>query len=257
VSHPADPGRTWPVTSLPDSDPLTVLITGEDWLDPLCPLLRARDGSWRSASPMREHRCWATDPPSEPPVMTQQRLCLVRAHDGCERFLHARELRSAALAREHTDRGDFILLRLRPGGARVRRVPSRSAQLGERIAALRDAIADRTQEVPRAAWVAGGVAAVILVLVVAFAVGGGGGRHGAGTLPGVSGPSVDGSGSPGDVTDVIGPDGLRRYRIVEGDTLRSISDRYGVSVRDLRAVNDLGDPPRLVPGEEIVIPASG
>ena len=86
----------------PTAGPLAVIITGEDWLDPICPFLRARDGSWRSASPMREHRCWATDPPSELPVLTQQRLCLVRAHDGCERFLHARELRSAALARERT-----------------------------------------------------------------------------------------------------------------------------------------------------------
>ena len=72
-----------------------------DWLDVICPYLRAADGTWRSASPAREHRCWALEPIIELPGLTQQRLCLTQAHAGCERFLHAQDRRAAALARDH------------------------------------------------------------------------------------------------------------------------------------------------------------
>ena len=51
-----------------------------DWLDVICPYLRAADGTWRSAVPAREHRCWAFEPVIELPGLTQQRLCLTQAH---------------------------------------------------------------------------------------------------------------------------------------------------------------------------------
>jgi LysM repeat protein len=52
----------------------------------VCPFLVASDGAWRSASPAREHRCGATDPPSRLPIDRQQQLCLVAAHLDCPLF---------------------------------------------------------------------------------------------------------------------------------------------------------------------------
>lgn len=226
--------------------PLAVVITGEDWLDKICPFLRARDGSWRSASPAREHRCWATDPPSELPVLAQQRLCLVREHDGCERFLHARELRSASLARD------------RPGGASSRAVGVPHGQAVRRTgrrpsSTTAIAVAARILAGPRltVAAVAVMVVAVVVVLLL------GAGRSGGPTPTGGSMFSLRPDGtvpSPAALEASAAADGFRRYRVRPGDTLRTIAERFGVSVRQLRAVNDLGDPPRLQPGDIILVP---
>lgn len=215
------------------SGPLAVAITGDDWLDVICPLLRARDGSWRSASPAREHRCWATEPPSELAVLTQQRLCLVRAHDGCERFLHAREVRATALARERQGGMDWV-----PGQPGVLTPRRRAAGRTRR----QPGPLDRLVDVPVVAWIAMGIGAFVIAVALSLAVT----PRAALVSPT---PVVDASALPS-----IGPDGMRHYTVRDGDTLRTIADRFGVTVRELRTVNDLGDPPTLTTGQEIVIP---
>jgi hypothetical protein len=227
--------------------PLAVTITGEDWLDAICPFLRARDGSWRSASPVREHRCWASDPPSELPVLTQQRLCLVRAHDGCERFLHARELRSASLARDRVASVDTP-----PAG-----IPAHGAG-GRRASAPGDAargVAASILRLPGIVLAALGGSLMVAAVVVVLLLNGGAAGDGRGD-PSVQ-PSVPGAlrtREPALPDPSVSPDGFRRYRVREGDTLRTIADRFGVSVRQLRQVNELGDPPHLAAGDVIVIP---
>jgi LysM repeat protein len=52
------------------------------------------------------------------------------------------------------------------------------------------------------------------------------------------------------------PGVAQRYRVKEGDTLRSIADQFGVTIRELRAINDLGTPPTIEPGQVIRIPRS-
>ncbi len=47
----------------------------------------------------------------------------------------------------------------------------------------------------------------------------------------------------------------RRYRIQEGDTLFSLSRRFGVSIEALQRANNLSDPDRLIAGTEIAIPS--
>ena len=85
------------------------------WLGSICPYVRADDdGSWRSAVPMREHRCWAVEPHSALPTATQQELCLTAAHGGCERFLHARDQRAAALAQDQIEVGRLESARFGP-----------------------------------------------------------------------------------------------------------------------------------------------
>ena len=45
-------------------------------------------------------------------------------------------------------------------------------------------------------------------------------------------------------------------RVKRGDTLRGIAQRFGVSRAALLAVNDLGNPPRVSPGQVINIPVA-
>ncbi|MDP8922193.1 MAG: LysM peptidoglycan-binding domain-containing protein, partial [Chloroflexota bacterium] len=46
----------------------------------------------------------------------------------------------------------------------------------------------------------------------------------------------------------------RVYKIVEGDTLRSIADEYSISISTILASNNLDDPNLISPGQEILIP---
>lgn len=64
----------------------------------ICPYLTASSGSWRSASPHRQHRCGAVDPPGLLPVEKQRRLCLSVDHASCPAFRAARAGRAAVLA---------------------------------------------------------------------------------------------------------------------------------------------------------------
>jgi LysM repeat protein len=50
------------------------------------------------------------------------------------------------------------------------------------------------------------------------------------------------------------PGVARTYRVKRGDTLASIGEKFGVTPRQILAVNDLGDPPRLLFGQIINIP---
>src|SRR6187399_1783715 len=52
----------------------------------ICPFLVASDGAWRSASPSRDHRCCAVEPPGRLTTERQESLCLVAAHLDCDLF---------------------------------------------------------------------------------------------------------------------------------------------------------------------------
>jgi LysM repeat protein len=64
----------------------------------ICPYLAAAGGAWRSASPHREHRCGAVDPPAPLTSEKQRGLCLTAEHAGCATFRAARASRAAMLA---------------------------------------------------------------------------------------------------------------------------------------------------------------
>jgi LysM repeat protein len=65
---------------------------------------------------------------------------------------------------------------------------------------------------------------------------------------------------PPAATPTIGPQptstpGIaRRYRVHPGDTLAAIAAKFGVTRKQILAVNDLGDPPQLRFGVFINIP---
>ncbi|HEX5014336.1 MAG TPA: LysM peptidoglycan-binding domain-containing protein [Candidatus Limnocylindrales bacterium] len=64
----------------------------------ICPYLLASQGGWRAASPNRDHRCTAVDPPTPLPSDKQRNLCLVAAHHGCPAYRAARVARASMLA---------------------------------------------------------------------------------------------------------------------------------------------------------------
>jgi LysM repeat protein len=52
------------------------------------------------------------------------------------------------------------------------------------------------------------------------------------------------------------PPGPLLYTVQEGDTLGFIAQTYGVSVEDLMAANEIGDPHLLHPGQTLIIPVA-
>ncbi len=104
------------------------------------------------------------------------------------------------------------------------------------------------------------LAVMLLLAATAFACGGGGNK----------GPvdlnAVPTATLPNPLPQVVivgqtsGPTGNQRgqtYTVVAGDTLLDIADRFGVSVDDLVAVNNLTDPTALFVDEVLTIPGSG
>lgn len=248
----------------------------------ICPYLRAADGSWRSAVPTRDHRCWAVTPASSLPSATQQELCLTPAHGGCERFLHSRDRRAAALAQDQIEIGRLEAARFGPFLSPLpvavdARPPSRD---------LRSRSVARRRRVP--GLLVG--ACVVLVAIVSLAVILGGGRS-----PGIAAlsptlatrasvvpvdrttavpvPSDAPTASPAvlepavtlrpDPTLTVRPTAIaqptpsveiaRRYTVKAGDTIKSIANKFGLKPRDLRAVNEIGKD--VVPGQRLRIPA--
>ena len=55
----------------------------------VCPFLSGPDGAYRGATPSRDHRCGAVDPPERLPVEKQQQLCLRTKHFECPAFIAA------------------------------------------------------------------------------------------------------------------------------------------------------------------------
>ena len=309
-------------------------LATEDWLDVICPYLRASDGAWRSATPEREHRCWALDPVVELPVVTQQRLCLAQTHAGCERYVYARERRFEALARYHIAPERVQAARFGPF---VSPVPlaiepeSRRSRLS-RVAVLPRIVSGTVPRTGLPVAMAVIVAAVVTLALLAVVFGNSIGvpATGLASPTPLTAASVEGqvpassadaptvrppaasaaSGTPaGTLEDTPRPTtgatpqgsvtppletpaattGLTpmptpfptsgvapaspaatqpmtaspppsvtvpgRYVVQEGDTLRSIAERFGVTVRQLRDANDFGQPPVLTPGDEINIPS--
>src|SRR5438128_1517820 len=64
----------------------------------ICPYLTSAGGSWRSASPSRDHRCAALDPPAPQTTEKQRNHCLSSDHVDCSIYRAARTARTATLA---------------------------------------------------------------------------------------------------------------------------------------------------------------
>lgn len=242
----------------------------------MCPYLAADGGAWRSASPVRAHRCAAVTPPAVLAVDKQRRLCLTDEHLDCATFIAARSLRPGL------ERAD----------ARAARPTARA------IARTTPLVLDHGRlalSVSTAAWRPDrsiGQAALVFLLVIAFAAillarlpGGSGAGAVAGatgtpapsvsatTGPTVSAPAptrppsaVPGGGSPSpspSATATAAPtqtaapqptEAGTTYVVRAGDTLSGIAAQFGTTWQTLAALNGIDDPRRIRVGQELQVP---
>ena len=241
-------------------------------LDVVCPYLRSPDGTWRSTRPMRDHRCWAQSPPAPLSTLTQARLCLTTTHTGCAFYTAELQRRADELARDRIAPERLSSSRF---GALVLPVPLAMDAPGEH----------RLPSTPagRARLVAVGLLGILAVIVLAggiYVLG-----SGPGATPPILGlasptataspalPATPGTFAPTPATTPaatpppsVAPTGTpapsatpaiaRTYKVKQGDTLRGIAQRFGVTKAAILAVNDLGSPPVLTPGQTINIPVA-
>jgi len=245
-------------------------------LPTLCPYLATVDGTWRSATAVRDHRCMAVSPPVQLAAEKQRRLCLVDRHVDCATY-------GAAVAGHasigHADRSRPI--------ARMTPVILDHGRFDLHLPTLR---ADRPT----------GQAALVVVLGIAFVAillarpsgepGAiiGPGSSGAATAAPTTGAATDAAvPSPSAAPASIPPEETERpsatdppgssssaaasaapspgassdpatsgatYRVKSGDTLSAIAARYGTTTRILVQLNGIADPSRLKVGQVLKLP---
>jgi LysM repeat protein len=267
MSAVADPRA--PVTTHRPPDP----HRGSD-LPSLCPFLSTAEGTWRSATAVREHRCTAVAPPVPLATEKQRRLCLVDAHVECATYAAAMAARSAAPS---------------PAGPPASRPVARMSPVildHGRFDVARPAI-----RVDRAT----GQAGLVVLLAVAFvAILLARPSAGPGDLALAPGASASGSG-PEATAAAIGPSAQpsvaprtspttkpeatnaassvpstaptasaptasepvtsgRTYRVKSGDTLSAIAARFDTTTRVLVQLNDIRDPSKLKIGQILKLP---
>ena len=234
-----------------------------DRLGRICPYLAAADGTWRSASVTREHRCGAVSPPAQLAAEKQRRLCLTAAHPTCATFEAARAARPLGPGRLQT---------LPRPLARTTPVVLDHGRMAIAVPILRT---DRTT----------GQAVLIVLMALAFAAivlakltGGGspaavatsspsgqpslaaGGpssdasgdpmaSSSAGPVPSASASAATGSGAPGSSL----PPG-RTYRVKAGETLLGIANRFGISYKALAQLNGIVSPYNIKSGQVLKLP---
>jgi len=213
----------------------------------------------------------------------QRDLCLQPAHFGCATYQAARELEAPARSREPLDGGLWpetrsAVLALEPVRGRRGTLEGASGRTGAQallvgmmivaflvLALARATPSETSGEAP--ATVAAGAAGSAPVA----------GRSGEPSAPNEAaspagfmsagpssssgpGPSDDPSGttaaSPSTTatSDASAPVG-QVYRVRSGDTLSSIAARFGVTIKALKAANQLGASNVIRPGQVLVIPA--
>jgi hypothetical protein len=240
-------------------------------LDVVCAYLRSPDGTWRSTRPLRDHRCWAQSPPAPLSTLTQARLCLTVTHTGCAFYTAELQRRADELARDRIAPERLSGSRF---GALVQPVPLAMDAPGEH----------RLPSTPagRARLAAAGLLGFLLVIVLASGIYVLGSPGATPPLIGLASPTATRSATlpatpatfaptPGPTPSATPPPSVaptatpapsaspaiaRTYKVKQGDTLHSIAQRFGVTKAAILAVNDLGSPPVLTPGQTINIPAA-
>jgi hypothetical protein len=244
----------------------------------VCPYLRAAGGSWRSATPHREHRCGAVEPPATLTPDKQRRLCLSAEHGGCPTFRAARASRAAMLApgidpaavaaadaaRRPIARGSVLILehpRLSAPTARwpLDRAMSQAALVALMVVAF-VAVAIARFSGPQAAAVADPTATPSAAasatprptprptpspsLAPSAAP-----PASAGTSPAASGAVSGATGTP----TVSTPSFRTTYVVKKGDNLYGIAGHFGTTVAALKELNGLTSN-ELHIGQELKIP---
>jgi LysM repeat protein len=251
---------------LPSSDP-TDRRAGRS-LPTLCPYLTTPEGSWRSASAIREHRCAAVAPPIPLALEKQRRLCLVAGHTGCATY-------GAAEAAKPSGGNGLVS---RPV-ARMTPVILDHGRFDLRFPVLH---ADRVSG--QAVLV--GVLGIALTAILVARPSGDAGAAGTerSVAPGSPDPAptevaVASTSAAPEVTEAVPTDepaatplpsastpaasptagtepstSGATYKVKSGDTLSAIAARFGTTVRVLVDLNGISDPSRIRIGQVLKLP---
>jgi len=79
----------------------------------------------------------------------------------------------------------------------------------------------------------------------------------AGSTPSVSAPPAEATTAPDKITTEPvkkGPGGLVTYTVKAGDKLHTIAKKFGVTAAAIETANNISDPSKIRPGQELVIP---
>jgi LysM repeat protein len=253
------------------AEPTHSRLTASD-LPVLCPYLATLDGTWRSATAVRDHRCTAVAPPVPLALEKQRRLCLVDAHVRCATFGVAEATRVAA---------GTAMPAMRPV-ARMTPVILDHRRFDLRVPVLR---ADRLSGQALLVGVLGIALTAILLSRPSGDAGAAGGVGSASPAASDTAPSeVAGSiasppvgptdapatdqpiatpGAPASPTASVAASPVASaepstsgatYKVRSGDTLIAIAARFDTTVRVLVQLNGISDPSRLKVGQVIKLP---
>lgn len=252
----------------------------------VCPFLAGPDGEYRAASPARDHRCGAVDPPQRLPAEQQQQLCLRTRHFECPAFVAATAPGVALTSSRPVPRSaPLILERAEPvlslAGLNL---PARAIQLslaGLLVVAVAIVVLGGGGRSPAAAIGPSASAKASAVAQASTAPGktprptaAGGGASGtrepvstqptetsepiASTEPD---PSDDATAPPStgaSAKPTASPNGSvasgRTYKVKKGDTLSGIAAKYGTTVKVLTELNNIKDPRLLRVGQILKLP---
>lgn len=254
-------------------------------LPALCPYLATPDGTWRSSSAVREHRCTAVAPPVPLALEKQRRLCLVADHTTCATYQAAHVARDAPYAGSHA-RPTHVSRPI----ARMTPVILDQRRFDIRLPVFR---ADRA---PGQAILVGLLGLAFVALLVARPSSNGGvnpagfdasaspgqstsaATDGAVASPPASAPQLTPSPETTEVPiDSVSPSSPTpssprpiaspssepstqpatsgaTYKVKSGDTLSAIASRFGTTTRVLIRLNGITDPSRLKVGQILKLP---
>ena len=239
-----------------------------DELPSLCPYLATTDGTWRSSSPDRAHRCVAVTPPVQLALEKQRRLCLVAEHRGCSTYGAAIAARPP-YALESTPRGRVV--------ARTTPVVLDQTRFDLRLPAL------RSDRVSGQGLLVGLLAIAFVAALIARPNGNGGAANADGIpTPGPTtivaasatpGPTARASAAPvvtarpiasppaGSSNPPASPPSSAQpatsgatYKVKRGDTLSTIAARFGTTVKVLANLNHISDPSKIHAGQVLQLP---
>ena len=257
MTQTAGPQPTRGLRSSPSDRSGTGGSTGRD----LCPLLLADDGTWRSATAAREHRCAALGADVPLALSKQRRLCLTESHRTCATYATAMRL----------DRGSPSSGT--PGEPSARPYPRMAPILldhGRRTPTVRLVGGTRSS----GQMVLAGLMAIAFgaIVVTRFSGAGdpspaaGGSSPSTAAAPSASPALVRASPTPSvaltprpspvpsDPPLTAPPTPARTYTVRRGDTLSGIAAEYGTTVKALVELNDIEDPSRLRVGAVLELP---
>jgi LysM repeat protein len=262
ASDPTDPAADLPPPAVPAPPPVERArpTSVPEIAAAICPYLSSAGGSWRSASPSRDHRCLALSPPAPQSAEKQRRHCLSADHDHCSIFRAARAARETALAAGADPRRVTAADDARRPLPRTAPVLLEPPRLVDQITRL---------QIDRAP----GQLALVALMVVAFSVVALS-RLSAGAAPETSpgpsfiaiGPSVPPS-APAATPVVVpsasasiapspsaAPSFRTTYTVKKGDTLQTIAVKFKTTVTAIRKLNNLKSTSTIHAGQVLKIP---